>query len=701
MMPLLLAWLVLVPLLPLLPIDTNLAWYLHLALVAGLSAVALWRLLAARAPGAAATHGAQPLAAAFGPLRLGLPGVSIGLAVLSLGLAIGFARREAPVQEMLVAALTGIAHAAFFLLCLGLLPDADADPASVRRTRLWLATALGLLLAGQLVAVLLEGQLFDPLHRPDGTLGNPNVLGTLIGATMLALIGLLALRGARLLFLLPLLPFLLLSRSRGAVAATGLTLLLLAVHWRLRALLVALGVLVVLVVIVPNPLRERVANLESEHDFSRPFLWQSAIERSAERPLGIGPGMNRYEFLAHAFDAEHPWLLHQRRGIGLTHNVFTTLWLEWGWLAGASLLVLTVFVARRLLRTRLRDDDPLALGSALGACVLFLELQVDGIEQNPVAFSVFLLLLAAAFTRMRHRGQERGMALPRPLAAAGLLAIGLTLVAGAGWRAVEVSRLRDAQALVAEFEVAHAPAGAGDGKAAAPASAGGGPAVETVREALNAAERVLPRDADSSLARFLFERNRVLRLADQQLADAAMRKQRDAVIADATAQAFAALARARNADGLDPELPELGAQFALQRFYKLGRAPDDLATYLQLKQAALALDPLDVDGRWDLAQEAQRNHQVALAEREQAAVFALEPDYAHVWYVLARLAQAGGDRERSLYCYVRAAEAVLNCQIKVRIANPASQVFFQRNLDQVDLVEVWKRVWDLRRELYF
>jgi len=694
MAALLLAWLAIVPLLPLLPLTFSLAWYLHLALVAALGLVALWRMLRGRAPGAGSPRA--------GSMRAGLPAITVGLALLSLGLAVGFARPEASRQELLVAGLIGLAHAAFFLLCLGLLPDAEADATSVRRTRWWLAWALGLLLAGQLGVVLIEGQFTDPLQRPDGTLGNPNVLGTLIGATLLAFIGLFALRGRRLLLLLPLLPFMLLTRSRGAVAATCLTLLLLAVHWRLRALLVSVAVLVALIVVVPNPLRERIVNLDADHAFSRPFLWKSAVERSLERPLGIGPGMNRYEFPPRAFDPEHPWLLHQRRGIGLTHNVFTTLWLEWGWLAGASLLVLTAAVAWRLLKSRMLDDDPLALGAALGACVLFIELQVDGIEQNPIAFSVFLLLLATALARVGRRSQATGVAVPRPVVAAGVGLVVLVCMAGIAWRGLEAWRLREAQGLVAEFEVAHAPPMTGtEPKAPAAADVGGGPSVEAVRAALDAAERVLPRDADSSLARFLFERNRVLRLADVPAIDDASRRQRLAVLADATAQASAALARARAADGLDPELPELGAQFALQRFYRLGRAPEDLAAYLQLKRAALELDPLDVEGHWDLAQEAQRNHQMALAEDEQARVFELEPDYAYAWYVLARLAHADGIRERSLYCYVRAAEAVLNCQLKVLVGNPTSQAFYQRNLDRVDLTEVWKRVWDLRRELYF
>ncbi|HTE04712.1 MAG TPA: hypothetical protein VK824_00850, partial [Planctomycetota bacterium] len=235
---------------------------------------------------------------------------------------------------------------------------------------------------------------------------------------------------------------------------------------------------------------------------------------------------------------------------------------------------------------------------------------------------------------------------------------------------------------------------------AAPA-APGAPGVDAVRAALDAAEAVRPASAESSLARFTFESRRVERLLDGSASDAAGARQRAGQVAEPSAQAFAALARARAADGLDPDLPAAGAQFALHRYYRLGRHDDDFATYEQLQRAALALDPLDVDGHWDLAQEAQRTRRPVLADEQLAEVFRLEPDHAYAWYVLARLAQAQGSRERSLYCYVRASEAVLDCQLKVLAGNPASSAFYQRNLERVDLAEVWKRIWDLRRELYF
>jgi O-antigen ligase len=164
--------------------------------------------------------------------------------------------------------------------------------------------------------------------------------------------------------------------------------------------------------------------------FTRPFLWGTALEIAREHPTGLGPAMFKYVFPAHALDPERPWLLHQRHEVGLAHNVFLTLAVEWGWLAAAALLGLLAWSALRMLRAPGGRRDPLRLGATLGACVLLLELQVDGIEQNQLVFTVFLLLVAAALARLPRacgpalpgrswrwsawrRGSERG---PRGLA---------------------------------------------------------------------------------------------------------------------------------------------------------------------------------------------------------------------------------------------------------------------------------------------
>jgi tetratricopeptide (TPR) repeat protein len=528
----------------------------------------------------------------------------------------------------------------------------------------------------------------DP-PRPAGTLGNPNALATVVAACGLALYGLARQRPAALLLALPLAPLVLVTRSRGAVLAAGVAVLLLALRHRRWRLLLAALVAAALLLVVPNPLRERVLALQSEDVFSRPFLWGAALQSIAEHPQGIGPAMNRYVFPAHTFVPEQPWLLFQRHSVGLTHNVFLTLTLEWGWLAGAALLSLLLITAVRL-AGRPRGEDPLRTGAALGAIVMLVELQVDGLEQNAPAFSLFLLFAAVVWARLpspaRAAGSEAARAARaahaarlspgvagRPLAALLLLVV-LAVSGLVAWRSVGLLRQAEAQRVLAAY-------------------AEGRVEVAEVREALDAAERVLPGETLPARLRFDFEHALARRRVEQGAPPAAVRQAADA--------AWAALARARAANGLDPDLPADGARLAVFLHRNLG--PDDalLERQVELLSEALVLDPLDVEGHWQFALEAQRAGRHDLVQPAADRALALEPDYAYAWFVLGRLHEADGRLAAALHAYVRAEEAILNCHVKARVAHPRSREFYVENLERTDFAAVRERIHALRLALYF
>src|SRR5262249_44954180 len=125
-----------------------------------------------------------------------------------------------------------------------------------------------------------------------------------------------------------------------------------------------------------------------------------------------------------------------------------TLAIEWGWMAAAALLGLLAWIAVRMLRTPGGRRDPLRLGATLGACVLLLELQVDGIEQNQLVFTVFLVLVAAALARLPRR---TGPELPGKVVAVVCLAAGLAAGGLAVWRERGYARLAEANALAARW----------------------------------------------------------------------------------------------------------------------------------------------------------------------------------------------------------------------------------------------------------
>ena len=645
------AWIVLFAWLAIYPLvgwQQGTLWPAHLAAVVALGGCALPRLW--RRPRVA----------------VAVPALATLVALLSLLVALTVASSRLPRREMEWAAVSGVAHALFFLICLCVVP---AGPDEETRSRHWLAALLVGVVLGQSLAVW--GGLTEPAIRPTGTLGNPNTLGAVAAACGLGLAGLWGLTPRSFLLVLLTLPLVLKTGSRGAVAALSVTLLLLAVRRRRWKLLTALAAVAALVIVIPNPLVERLSQLQPEHSFTRPFLWKAALRSISTHPLGIGPQMNQYVFPAQAWDAEHPWLLHQRHSVGLTHNVLLTLALEWGWLAGAAALGLLVWALVRVLRQP-RRDDRFGMGAALAATVLFLEMQVDGLEQNPIAFSLFLLLAACALTRLS-RPVRPGPALSGRLVA-GLLAAALLALAGLGaWRT---------RALVAERAADDAVAAFRDGELD----------VAGARALVERAEAMLPGEEKVALLRCDLE-------------EAAFHEQLDALapyaqLRQAAERVRAALELARQVNPAEPALPQREATLETELRFRTGGGKNWQRSIEALK-AVLALDPLDVETRWQLADIAHRAGQRELRDEQIAIVFQLEPDYALAWDGLARVLEADGDLEGALHACVRAEEALLNCAIKVHFPEPGSSAFYRNNLETVDLPAVRAHIRSLRQTLYF
>ncbi len=619
-------------------------------------------------------------------VRAGWPALAAAAALASLAMALLLQPAEAPRVDSRWAALTGALHASTFLVALFLFPGPEAEAARVRRTALLLAGLLAAA-AGLQVVLSLARAPDDPGDtRLAGTLGNPNAFGAFISAAGLVVLGTgwalrrQALAAGRagaawrpllvaLLLAAPLAWALLASRSRGAMAATLATLLLLALRWRQRLLLATALASAVALVVVPNPLRDRLLHLQPDHVFTRPFLWSVAAEVAGEHPAGLGPTLFRHEFPKHALDPERPWLLHQRHEVGLAHNVFLTLATEWGWLACAAALALAGWALARQATSCGGRLDPLRLSATLGAAVLFFELQVDGLEQNPLVFTTFLVLAAAALARLP---AGRGVLLPGRALALLALAAGLAAGAAAVGRAQGPTLVRQAEALAAAL-----PAG-GD--------------VAPVRTAFDTAVAALPGELPPARSRLAFE---LSLLRARPVADGL-----DAATLKLAGHALAAAEEAVACDGLDAEVRWQSATVSLL-LYRRGKRPEDLQRYLSEASEALDLDPLDVAGHFDLAQEALRVDLRAFCARRLERVLELEPDHAFAWFVRARLLELEGDLEAALHAWVRADEAVLNAHRKAAVESPRSRLFFEDIVKRTDLAQVRARIVTLRRELYF
>lgn len=631
-------------------------------------------------------------------LRCGPPAVLTGVALASLAGATLLAHPDdLPHAERYWAALTGCAHAVFFLCALALVPRRTALSDSSRHRGLdeiipvrRMRHLLSLLLLGMvLVQVLTMIEQVGGEVRPQGTLGNPNTLGAVIAAVGLTLAAFCRWRLVALVPLAILVVFLLLTSSRGAMAAAAAMMLLLAARrsWRMVVVL-ALG-LGVLLVLVPNPLWDRVLALRSDDHYSRLFLWKVALQNIAENPWGLGASMNKYVFQPLALDPEFPWLLHQRRAVGLTHNLFLTLTLEWGWIAGAALFTLTAWTGLRLSpRPRAEPSpagrvtslpqprpryeiDALGQGAILGAGVLFLELQVDGLEQNALAFSVFLMLAAVCWQR------ARAPSVAWPVGGRKVAVLLAVVSLGLGSEALRRGRMsavhNSARSAIEDW-------------------------ISETGELSTARARLdellaLAADEPSSHLRVWQLDNRIVRRAEKSDTLA------EPNVLEAMGEGTRAIERACALSPVDAELWRKLAEWRLYLWRLLGKPPQLLVGYVEAMNELLAIDPLDVRSRWELAQEFQRAGRADLFEQQLAQMFEIEPDDALAWFALGRYRMFEGRPEQALYAFCRAREAIFNCRIKLAVDSPRSHAYYERILAQVDLDQVRRLIHQLRREL--
>jgi len=610
-------------------------------------------------------------------LALGLPVWAALVATASLLVATFHSPDVYPISERIDGAVTGLTHVLFFLTMLVLVPQrAEVDgpraglpDPTADRTRRALAVMLGLAALAQALVVFLNG---DGLARVQGTLGNPNLFGAFVAAVGLA-VGAFARWRPMSMALLALFSVMLLQTgSRGAFVAGASVLLAFAARRGVRVGLTVALIIAVFLWIVPNPLTERVSALDEHLAYSRPFLWGVGLENVAAHPLGLGAGMNKYVFPARAYDPAHPWLVAQRHEVGLTHNLFLTLALEWGWLACAAGLGLLVWTAVRALRPGpgKLGGDRLGQGAGLGAAVLLVESQVDGLEQNPLLFSLFLLLAAVVLRRIGHptlRARVSGRVVGATLGAAALL---LALAVGK----IHAERL-DASRATASVRAWH----------------------ERTLDTDAARQRIAeltarhPDSAQITRARLDLE----VAVLRRELRVGASPAQ-GAELAARTWQAFDA---AVAANGVDPRVRRRGAEAALALYRRTGRGDAAFERYAELAGELLRLDPYDFDARRELALEAHGADRPELVQEQLGVLLEQAPYDAFGWWIRGLSASAEGRTSDAYAAFVRTRELIWEARVPSGARNPGARDAVEQLLARVDLTQLDAQRRELGRRL--
>jgi O-antigen ligase len=213
-------------------------------------------------------------------------------------------------------------------------------------------------------------------------------------------------------------PALVLSYSRGAVAAlaAGAVIWLALMRPRL-ALLAAAVVAIGGLMFAPAAFKERFSSNETSADVGlRSDIWSSAIDIYAERPL-LGVGLNNFDEAYSSLPSTlstgaQRRLLHQSQILVPPHaqNLYLNVLAEEGILGFLSLIALALAALATIYRgCRVRDPAGRAICMAAGAGIMTLALHslLDVTLPGPIGLPAFALLAVAAIFVARDREARR------------------------------------------------------------------------------------------------------------------------------------------------------------------------------------------------------------------------------------------------------------------------------------------------------
>jgi O-antigen ligase/Tfp pilus assembly protein PilF len=192
----------------------------------------------------------------------------------------------------------------------------------------------------------------------------------------------------------------LLAQSRGAALALVAAVAFVGLH---RFGKVFLGVLVlslVVGVLVPNPLQQRVLTIgpQDPYAFTRLDIWKNSLQRIADHPWGVGLGLYKYTSFQYRFPIENAITRYGKRAES-AHNEYLQMGVELGVVGVGLFLVGAAFLGveiRETLRLPLESwERGLVLGLSGGILGILVHGAVDSVFHEPA-----LVLLSLLFAGM-------------------------------------------------------------------------------------------------------------------------------------------------------------------------------------------------------------------------------------------------------------------------------------------------------------
>ena len=204
----------------------------------------------------------------------------------------------------------------------------------------------------------------------------------------------------------------LLTQSRGGMVvflAGSIFVLTVRYRWKLAGGCVA--VVVLLGLVVPTPIRDRVLAEHQQNpvSYARWQMWQGAVAQMVDHPLGIGLGLYQYTFPLYAFPVDGE-ISRFGKVAQTPHNDYLQMGVEMG--PGAILvfgigIVLLLRELRQVLQSRLRRwQRSLIVGAGGGAIALLIHAMLDS-SLRESALAILLVLCGALIVSAARLAQRR------------------------------------------------------------------------------------------------------------------------------------------------------------------------------------------------------------------------------------------------------------------------------------------------------
>jgi O-antigen ligase len=230
----------------------------------------------------------------------------------------------------------------------------------------------------------------------------------------------------------------LLAQSRGAALALVAVVAFVGLH---RFGKVFLGILVLSLmvgVLVPNPLQQRVLTIgpQDPYAFTRLDIWKNSLQRIADHPWGVGLGLYKYTSFQYRFPIENAITRYGKRAES-AHNEYLQMGVELGMVGVGLFLVGAVFLGveiRETLRLLLEPwERGLVLGLSGGILGVLVHGAVDSVFHEPALILLSLLFagMILVLKRLRAPKSVSMWVVPFPYHPARAVLVGVLVTLGA------------------------------------------------------------------------------------------------------------------------------------------------------------------------------------------------------------------------------------------------------------------------------